>query len=90
MDDVKQKKTDAERLEALKQREAALKAARARLESRIKDEERKRDTRRKILIGAAVMAHAKRQKEFALALRHALNAVVTKEADRELIKDFIE
>ncbi len=90
MDVVKPKKTDAERLEALKQRETSLKAARARLESRMKDEERKRDMRRKILIGAAVMAHAKQQQAFAVALRHALNAAVTKEADRELIQDFLE
>lgn len=90
MTDTKKKKTDAERLAALKQREAALKAQIARIETKAKTQARKTDTRRKIIVGAAVMAHAKLQPDFADKLRQALKAAVTKESDRELIRDLIE
>jgi len=86
---TKPKKTDADRLAALKQKEAALKARIAKLENKAKAQDRKRDTRRKIIIGGAVMAHAKHDKAFGAALRQALQAAVTKDADREVIKDFL-
>lgn len=84
------KKTDAEKLAELKQKEAALKAQIAKFETKAKDEERKKDTRRKIIIGAAVMAHAKIHQDFAYKLSQVLMAAVTKDTDRELIKDFLK
>lgn len=84
------KKTDAERLEALKQQEAALKAKIARIETKTKDQERKRDTRRKIIIGSAVMAHAKIDKPFADRLGQILQVAVLRDTDKELIKDFLK
>ena len=89
MTGAKVKKTDADRLAALKQKEAALKARIAKLENKAKAQDRKRDTRRKIIIGGAVMAHTKHDKAFGAALRQALQAAVTKDADREVIKDFL-
>jgi hypothetical protein len=83
------KKTDAERLALLKQKETELKARIAKIENKAKAEDRKRDARRKIIIGGAVMAHAKHDKAFGAALKQALQAAVTKEADREVIKDFL-
>jgi len=89
MTGAKVKKTDADRLTALKQKEAALKERIAKIENKAKAADRKHDTRRKIIIGEAVMAHAKHDKAFGAALRQALQAAVTKDADREAIKDFL-
>jgi hypothetical protein len=44
------------RIQALDERLARLRAERLRLAARVSQSERKRDTRRKILIGAAVLA----------------------------------
>ena len=84
------KKTDAERLAAYKQQEAALKAKIARIETKTKDQERKTDTRRKIIIGSAVMAHAKIDKPFSDRLGEILKVAVIRDTDRELIKDFLK
>ena len=89
MAEAKAKKTDAERLAALKQREAALKAKIARIENKAKTEDRKRDTRRKIIVGGAVMAHARHDADFRRLLQEVLKEVVTKDADKEVIKDFL-
>lgn len=83
----KPKKTDAERLAALKQQEAAIKQKIAQLAEKQKSADRKLDARRKIIVGAAAIAHAKLHPEFALELQKALKAVVTKDTDRELLKD---
>ena len=88
-DTKKKKKTDAEKLAALKQQEAQLKARIARLEAKEKTEEHKKDTRRKIIIGAAVMAHAALEPIFAAELRCILKQAVTRESDRDTIKDFL-
>ncbi len=85
----KPKKTAEERLAALRQREAAIKADIARIENKAKTENRRLDTRRKIIVGAAVLAHAQQQPAFAEALRGALRAAVTKDADRALIADLL-
>jgi hypothetical protein len=85
----KKKTTTEERLKILRQRRAALDADIAKIETKAKDQERKIDTRRKIIIGAGVMAHAALQQDFAYRLKQALNSAITKEADRELIKDFL-
>jgi len=45
-----------ERIHALDERLARLRAERVRLAARVSQSERKRDTRRKILIGSAVLA----------------------------------
>ena len=86
---TKPKKSDADRLAALKQREAELKAKIAAIENKAKTAERKLDTRRKIIVGGAVMAHAKFDPDFGAALRQALLAAVTKEKDRDVIKDLL-
>jgi hypothetical protein len=76
-------------LALLKQREARLKGEIARLQNRAKQEGRKKDTRRKIILGAAVMAHARLEPEFARQLAKVLHVAVTKDADKELVKDFL-
>ena len=52
-------------------------------------EERKRDTRRKILAGAVALAHAAHDPAFAAALRAALDAALSKDADRDLFQDWL-
>lgn len=49
-----------ERLQALENRKRRIAAEITRLKSRAAKEERRRDTRRKILVGAAVMAYAEK------------------------------
>jgi hypothetical protein len=44
------------RIRAINERLSRLRAERIRLEARLSDTERKRDTRRKILVGAAILA----------------------------------
>ncbi|MDD2800027.1 MAG: hypothetical protein PHE96_01100 [Methylococcales bacterium] len=83
------KKSKAEQLEALRKQEAALKARMQSLQASVNEEQRKLDTRRKIVFGGALMAHASHNAQFAALVRSALNAALTKEADRELLKDWL-
>ena len=53
-------KSRAEKLEELRQKEAQIKAQIQQLKKREQTEERKKDTRRKIIIGGAVLAKIKR------------------------------
>ncbi|EKI9341977.1 TPA: mobilization protein [Escherichia coli] len=53
-------KSRTEKLEELRQKEAQIKAQIQQLKQREQTEERKKDTRRKILIGGAVLAKIKR------------------------------
>jgi len=81
--------TKAERLEALKKRQDQLKAQIALLETENKTAERKRDARRKIIVGGAVLAHAELHPAFAAELRAALQAAVTRDKDKAVIRDLI-
>ncbi len=49
----------------------------AELKGRQKAEERKRDSHRKIVVGAAIMAHIKIDAHFRKEVREALNKAVT-------------
>lgn len=53
-------------------------------------EERRRDARRKIVVGAAVLAHAHIHKDFANQLATILKKAVTRETDIAVISDLIE
>ena len=72
-------------VEKRKKIDAKLKA----LDNRRKTEERKALTRRKIIVGGAVLAHASQHPEFALVLRQALNLAITSERDREALADIL-
>jgi hypothetical protein len=52
-------------------------------------EERKRDARRKIIVGAAALAHAEVDPGFRAALRVALRAAVTRDIDKAVIPDLL-
>lgn len=70
-----------EKLRQLKAREQAVEARRRSLESR---RARKADTRRKILVGAVVLARVERGEIAAADLRGWLDAALTREDDRQL------
>jgi hypothetical protein len=77
-------------LAVLKKKEQQLKAKIAEIEAKEKTEERKRDTRRKIIVGGAVLAHAALHPAFAEELKGVLKLAVTRDRDRDTIKDFVE
>jgi len=83
------RRTRAELIAALKEAEEQKRQRRLALEAKEKQSTRKLDTRRKIITGAAVLAHAELDAVFAVALRTALDQAVTKPADRELLADLI-
>jgi hypothetical protein len=78
--------TRREKLEKQKARiEARLKA----LDAKENAERRKRETRRKIIVGGAALAHAAHDPAFAAALRAALALAVTRPQDRKAIADWL-
>jgi peptidoglycan/LPS O-acetylase OafA/YrhL len=52
-------------------------------------EERKREARRKIIVGAAALAHAEVDPGFRAALRAAMRAAVTRDIDKAVIPDLL-
>jgi hypothetical protein len=75
-----------EQIDALKRKQAQLKAQIAALEAKEKTRRRKEDTRLKIVIGAAVMADAALHDDTALFLDWVLKRAVTAERDRAFLK----
>lgn len=80
------RKTDTERLEDLKKREAELKAKIATIEARKATEARKEDNRLKVLVGAALLADAKIHPDTVFFLRSVLPRAVTAPRDRDFLQ----
>lgn len=80
------RKTDTERLEDLKKREAELKAKIATLEARKATEARKEENRLKVLVGAALLADARHNTDTGAFLRSVLPRAVTAPRDREFLQ----
>jgi hypothetical protein len=83
------RRTRAELIAALKEAEEQKRQRRLALEAKEKQSTRKLDTRRKIVTGAAVLAHAALDASFAASLRDLLDKAVTKPADRKLLVDLL-
>jgi exonuclease III len=66
-----------------------IKARMAELKVRQKAEDRKKDNHRKIVVGAAVMAHIRLDPQFRKELRDALNKAVTEPRHRSVILDLL-
>jgi len=79
------RKTPEERLADLQEQQEQLKARISREKARIASQKRKDDTRRKIIIGGAVMAHAKNNEEFDKAIADLLDKYVPADRDRKLL-----
>lgn len=71
-----------ERIEALKQRKAKLEREIAVIEARERDQQRKDDTRIKVLIGAGMLADAKLNPATAVFVREVLERSILAERDR--------
>lgn len=83
------RKTLDERLAELAIQQQQLEARRASLVAAKRDTDRKRDARRKIIVGAAVLAHAELHPDFADQLRAVLNRAVQRPVDRNAITDLL-
>lgn len=81
----KPRKTSEERLTELQEKERQIKAQIQREKAKAKQEERKRDTRRKVIIGGMVMAHCQIDPAFEAQIMRLLNQHVTRPADRETL-----
>jgi hypothetical protein len=76
---------DSDRLKKLRQQQEEL-AQKIRLEeSRLKEQARKDDTRRKIIAGAVALDLAEQNSQFRALLYEAMNQAVTAERDRDLL-----
>ena len=78
------RKTPEEKLQELTKKKAQLAAQITRTKAQVRGQERKRDTRRKIIAGALALEHAEQDTQFGQALRFLLDKHVTRPADREL------
>lgn len=79
MDDKTRKQL--EKMQAKKDRIAA---DMARIKARVNQEERKKDTRRKILIGSAMMNLVKTERMKSEKITSMMDSFLTKDRDREL------
>jgi exonuclease III len=66
-----------------------IKARVAELKARQKAEDRKKDAHRKIVVGAAIMAHIRIDAQFRQNVRDALNKAVTEPKQRNVIPDLL-
>lgn len=83
------RKTNAARIADLEERKKQIEAKLTSLNARERVMTKKRDTRRKVIVGAAVLAHAQRDSEFARRLQAVLTLAVEREGDREAIADLL-
>ncbi len=78
-----------DRIAALEEAKRQAEARLAALTAKKRTEDRKRDTRRKIVVGGAVLAHAALHPAFADALRGVLRVAVTRDMDKAVLADWI-
>ena len=79
-----------QRLADLTERRQQLEARRLALLASKKSADRKLDTRRKIIVGAAVLAHAELNPDFSTMLREILSVAVQRDLDRRVIADLLD
>lgn len=86
---MQKRKTLAERLEDAKREEERATAQRTTLEAKKIQTERRRDTRRKILMGALAMEHRVKNpdSEFARVMTRLMDEYITREHDRQLFPE---
>ena len=84
------RKTTQELIAEEEKKVEQVKARMAELKARQRVEERKRDNHRKIVVGAAAIAHIRVDPQFRQALREALNKAVTEPKHRAVIPDLLD
>ena len=80
----REKKTPEQRLAELKLKQDQIKARIQKENAKLQGEERKKDTRRKIIAGALALEHASTDSDFADALNRLLFRYVERDQDRAL------
>lgn len=83
------KSIDEKLAELIKQKQQ-LEARRLTLLASKKNADEKLDTRRKIIVGAAVLAHAGLNPNFSTVLRDILSTAVERDIDRRAIADLLD
>jgi hypothetical protein len=78
-----------DRIAAIKDKEDKLAARRTVLEAKAKLDERKRDTRRKIVVGGAVLVAMEKDHVLAERVRVALAQTVGREIDKAVVADLL-
>jgi hypothetical protein len=78
-----------QKLADLTKRQEQLEAQRQTLIASKRSADRKIDTRRKIIVGAAVLAHAELNPDFSAMLRDILSVAVQRAIDRRAITDLL-
>lgn len=84
----KTRKSLDEQLDALRRKKEAIERQLNAVETRKKETDRKLDTRRKIIVGGALIVHAEIDPEFRRMMQEALQKAVTPK-DRPLVADLI-
>lgn len=84
------RKTTVELIAEEEKKVEQLKARMAELKARQRVEDRKRDNHRKIIVGAAAMAHIKIDPQFRKDLRNALIQAVTDPKQKAVIPDLLD
>lgn len=79
------KKSPEQKIAELQKRAAAIDAELKREKARLRETERKRDTRRKIIVGGLVLQHADLDPAFHAQLWNLIEKHVTRDADRETL-----
>lgn len=79
----------ADRIAILKDKREKLAHRLAKLEASEKSKARKHDTRRKIIVGGAVLVHMERDADFAASIRSLLRVSVGRIRDRQTIADLL-
>ena len=79
-----------DKIAALKAKQEKLAAELSTLSAKAKTEERKRDTRRKILVGGAVLAAIDSDTGLADMVRLVLDMGITRPDDREMLADLLQ
>ncbi|MBI1273327.1 MAG: mobilization protein C [Alphaproteobacteria bacterium] len=81
--------TKADRIALLERQKAEITAKLRTLSAQETTRKRKEETRRKIIIGAAVLAHAATDPAFGAQLRGVLGKSVTRPVDRKVVADLL-
>ena len=89
LESMRMVKNVEERIARIKQQREALAQRLNTLEQKSKSEARKRDTRRKIIVGGAIIAQMEKDTGFAATVRQILAAAVGRQNDREAIADLL-
>ena len=78
------RKTPNDKIAELEEKRGQIEALIQKHKARARVEERKRDTRRKIIAGALALEHASIDPQFRAAMQKLIEQNVTREGDREL------